>query len=100
MSFLLRIVFPGGRSRSREFLWQEGHTAFATKEEADKEVLDILELYKRVYEEYLAVPVIKGIKSEKEKFAGGLYTTTVEVLAHSTVLHVLGCASFLASWNC
>jgi len=42
-------------------------------------VLDILELYKRVYEEYLAVPVIKGIKSEKEKFAGGLYTTTVEV---------------------
>lgn len=43
------------------------------------QVLAILELYKRVYEEYLAVPIIKGIKSEKEKFAGGLYTTTVEV---------------------
>ncbi|KAK6144201.1 hypothetical protein DH2020_021021 [Rehmannia glutinosa] len=42
--------------RSREFLWQEGHTAFATKEEADTEVLDILELYRRIYEEYLAVP--------------------------------------------
>lgn len=64
--------------RSREFLWQEGHTAFATKEEADKEVLDILHLYSRVYEELLAVPVIKGKKTEKEKFAGGLYTTTCE----------------------
>jgi len=64
--------------RSREFLWQEGHTAFATKEEADKEVLQILDLYRRVYEELLAVPVVKGQKSEKEKFAGGLYTTTIE----------------------
>lgn len=64
--------------RSREFLWQEGHTAFASKAEADEEVLSILELYRRVYEELLAVPVIKGRKSEKEKFAGGLYTTTVE----------------------
>jgi prolyl-tRNA synthetase len=64
--------------RSREFLWQEGHTAFATKPEADVEVLQILDLYARVYEELLAVPVIKGKKSEKEKFAGGLYTTTVE----------------------
>ncbi|GJD08435.1 Bifunctional glutamate/proline--tRNA ligase [Galdieria sulphuraria] len=64
--------------RSREFLWQEGHTAFSTKEEADCEVLQILELYRSVYEDLLAVPVIKGLKSEKEKFAGGLYTTTVE----------------------
>ncbi|CAE7525634.1 Eprs1 [Symbiodinium sp. KB8] len=64
--------------RTREFLWQEGHSAFSTKEEADVEVLDILDLYARVYEEYLAVPVIKGRKSEKEKFAGGHYTTTVE----------------------
>ncbi|EFA76021.1 prolyl-tRNA synthetase [Heterostelium album PN500] len=64
--------------RSREFLWQEGHTAFATKEEADKEVLQILRLYKRVYEELLAVPVVEGLKSEKEKFAGGLYTSTIE----------------------
>ena len=64
--------------RTREFLWQEGHTAHLTKEEADVEVRQILELYRRVYEELLAVPVIPGIKSEKEKFAGGLYTTTVE----------------------
>ncbi|EJD05389.1 prolyl-tRNA synthetase [Fomitiporia mediterranea MF3/22] len=64
--------------RTREFLWQEGHTAHLTKKEADKEVLEILDLYRRVYEELLAVPVIPGIKSEKEKFAGGLYTTTVE----------------------
>lgn len=70
--------YPTPFIRSREFLWQEGHTAFATKEEAGEEVLTILELYRRVYEELLAVPVIKGRKSEKEKFAGGLYTTTVE----------------------
>ena len=64
--------------RTREFLWQEGHTAYASKEEADKEVLDILDLYARVYEELLALPVIKGRKSDKEKFAGGDFTTTVE----------------------
>ncbi|KAH8101841.1 hypothetical protein BXZ70DRAFT_932155 [Cristinia sonorae] len=64
--------------RTREFLWQEGHTAHLTKPEADTEVRQILELYRRVYEELLAVPVIPGVKSEKEKFAGGLYTTTVE----------------------
>jgi len=64
--------------RTREFLWQEGHTAFATKKEADEEVLAILELYRRVYEDLLAVPVILGKKSEKEKFAGGDYTTTCE----------------------
>ncbi|KAG9311676.1 hypothetical protein JVU11DRAFT_7913 [Chiua virens] len=64
--------------RTREYLWQEGHTAHLTKAEADKEVLEILELYRRVYEELLAVPMIKGVKSEKEKFAGALYTTTVE----------------------
>ncbi|KAG9064821.1 ribose-phosphate pyrophosphokinase 1 [Linnemannia hyalina] len=64
--------------RTREFLWQEGHTAFATKAEADAEVYQILDLYRQVYEDLLAVPVIKGIKSEKEKFAGGLYTTTIE----------------------
>ena len=64
--------------RTREFLWQEGHTAHLTKAEADAEVLQILDLYRQVYEDLLAVPVIPGIKSEKEKFAGGLYTTTLE----------------------
>eukprot|EP00041_Stephanoeca_diplocostata_P035200 m.1231241 g.1231241 ORF g.1231241 m.1231241 type:complete len:1417 (+) comp24658_c0_seq1:93-4343(+) len=64
--------------RTREFLWQEGHTAYLTAEAAGVEVMQILELYARVYEELLAVPVVKGRKTEKEKFAGGDYTTTVE----------------------
>ncbi|KIM42357.1 hypothetical protein M413DRAFT_444782 [Hebeloma cylindrosporum] len=64
--------------RTREFLWQEGHTAHLTKPEADTEVRQILDLYRQVYEDLLAVPVIPGVKSEKEKFAGGLYTTTIE----------------------
>ncbi|CAI4224258.1 unnamed protein product [Auanema sp. JU1783] len=64
--------------RTREFLWQEGHTAFATPEEAEKEVFQILDLYARVYTDLLAIPVVKGRKSEKEKFAGGDFTTTVE----------------------
>lgn len=64
--------------RSREFLWQEGHTCFYTKAEADQEVLQVLEFYRQTYEELLAVPMIKGLKSEGEKFAGALYTTTVE----------------------
>ena len=64
--------------RSREFLWQEGHTAHATKQEADKEVTQILDLYAEIYEDLLAVPVIKGKKTEKEKFAGALYTTSIE----------------------
>ncbi len=66
--------------RTREFLWQEGHTCHATKEEADEEMLKILDIYKEVYEELLAIPVISGYKTENEKFAGALYTTTVEAL--------------------
>jgi len=64
--------------RTREFLWQEGHTAFATLKEAEEEVMIILNLYKKVFEELLAVPVVQGRKTEKEKFAGGDYTTTIE----------------------
>lgn len=64
--------------RTREFLWQEGHTAHLYQPASDEEVRQILELYRQVYEDLLAVPVVPGIKSEKEKFAGGLYTTTVE----------------------
>eukprot|EP00080_Pristionchus_pacificus_P009448 PDM69468.1 ears-1 [Pristionchus pacificus] len=64
--------------RTREFLWQEGHTAYANPEDAQREVFQILDLYAGIYEELLAVPVIKGRKSEKEKFAGGDFTTTVE----------------------
>lgn len=64
--------------RTREFLWQEGHTVFATQKEAEAEVLDILEVYRKLYEELYAVPMIKGKKSEKEKFAGAVYTTSIE----------------------
>ena len=61
--------------RTREFLWQEGHTAHATKEEAEKEVMYALEEYRDIMENYLAIPVIVGVKSESEKFAGADYTT-------------------------
>jgi len=64
--------------RSREFLWQEGHTAHVSNEDANVMVMQALELYRRVYEELLAVPVVPGYKTEKEKFAGGDQTTTVE----------------------
>lgn len=66
--------------RTREFLWQEGHTAHATEKEADKEVMDILEKYKDLMETQLAVPVLIGKKTEAEKFPGALYTATLEAL--------------------
>ncbi|XP_066475005.1 bifunctional glutamate/proline--tRNA ligase isoform X2 [Tiliqua scincoides] len=79
--------------RTREFLWQEGHTAFATYEEAAEEVLQILDLYARVYEELLAIPVVKGRKTEKEKFAGGDYTTTVEAFISASGRGIQGATS-------
>lgn len=85
--------------RTREFLWQEGHTAFMTKEEADAEVRQILDLYRRVFEELLAVPVIPGIKSENEKFAGGLYTTTVEGFIPTTGRGIQGATSHCLGQN-
>lgn len=66
--------------RTSEFLWQEGHTAHMTKEDADEEVMKILKIYQKLIEEYLAIPVLVGKKSEKEKFAGALYTTTLEAI--------------------
>eukprot|EP00897_Mesotaenium_endlicherianum_P004837 jgi/Mesen1/4381/ME000222S03504 len=81
------------------FAPEEGHTAFATKEEADDEVKTILALYKRVYEDLLAVPVIPGIKSEKEKFAGGLYTTTVEAYIPATGRGIQGATSHCLGQN-
>lgn len=66
--------------RTREFLWQEGHTVHATKEEADQEVMEILNAYKDVVETYLAIPVLVGVKTEMEKFAGALYTTALEAM--------------------
>ncbi len=64
--------------RTREFLWQEGHTAHATKEGAEKEVMQQLFEYVDLIENYMAIPVIAGKKTDKEKFAGADYTTTVE----------------------
>ncbi len=79
--------------RSREFLWQEGHTAHATYEQAQQRVLSILDLYRRVYEELLAVPVIKGMKTESEKFAGGYHTTTVEAYINGSGRAIQGATS-------
>ncbi|XP_047522026.1 bifunctional glutamate/proline--tRNA ligase isoform X4 [Pieris napi] len=79
--------------RTREFLWQEGHTAYRLQSEAEEEVLQILDLYARVYEEYLAIPVIKGRKTEKEKFAGGDYTTTVEAYIGASGRAIQGATS-------
>lgn len=85
--------------RSREFLWQEGHTAYATRQEAEIEVLQILDLYAQVYEDLLAVPVVKGKKTELEKFAGGLYTTTVEAFIPAVGRAVQGATSHCLGQN-
>ncbi len=68
--------------RSREFLWQEGHTMHATREEAEAETLQMLETYAEFYEKDLAIPVLRGKKTDKEKFAGAEATYTVEALMH------------------
>ena len=66
--------------RTAEFLWQEGHTAHMTKEEAEEETLKMLEVYRDFVEKELSLPVITGIKSDNEKFAGALKTYTIEAL--------------------
>ena len=68
--------------RHREFLWQEGHTLHATAEEALKETEQMLEVYAELYEDYLAMPVVRGRKTDKEKFAGAERTYTVECMMH------------------
>ena len=68
--------------RSREFLWQEGHTAHASFEDAQARTIQMLNLYAQFCEEVLAIPVIKGQKTEKEKFAGAEATYTIEALMH------------------
>ena len=66
--------------RNSEFLWQEGHTAHTDESGADKEVRLILDVYKYLIEEYLAIPAVSGLKSDKEKFVGAKYTTCLESL--------------------
>jgi len=68
--------------RSAEFLWQEGHTAHATEEEAEARTIQMLNIYADFCEQYLAIPVIKGRKTDKEKFAGANATYTIEALMH------------------
>ncbi len=68
--------------RTREFWWQEGHTIHATEEEARQETLQMLDVYANFCEQQLAMPVIKGVKTEKERFAGAEDTYTVEALMH------------------
>jgi len=81
--------------RTSEFLWQEGHTVHANKDEAEKEVADILQLYKKTIEEELAIPVITGKKSEKDKFVGAVYTTTLESLMPDGKALQMGTSHFL-----
>jgi len=81
--------------RTSEFLWQEGHTVHANKDEAEKEVADILQLYKKIIEEELAIPVITGKKSEKDKFVGAVYTTTLESLMPDGKALQMGTSHFL-----
>ncbi len=81
--------------RTSEFLWQEGHTVHATQEEAEKEVLSILEIYKNTVEEELAIPVIAGKKSEREKFVGAVYTRTMESMMPDGKALQMGTSHFL-----
>jgi len=68
--------------RSREFLWQEGHTLHATYEEAEQRTIQMFEVYKKFYEETMAIPFVAGRKAEHEKFAGAQDTYTIEALMH------------------
>lgn len=71
--------------RTREFLWQEGHTIHETAKEAEEETRQMLEVYKNFFEDVLAIPTITGRKTEKEKFAGAEYTLTVEALMYNGI---------------
>jgi len=81
--------------RTSEFLWQEGHTVHANQEEAEKEVMKILEIYKKTVEDELAIPVITGKKSEKEKFVGAVHTTTMESIMPDGKALQMGTSHFL-----
>ncbi|MDK7763284.1 proline--tRNA ligase [Prevotella bivia] len=81
--------------RTSEFLWQEGHTAHATKEEAEKEAKLMLKVYADFAEKWLAVPVIQGVKSETERFAGALDTYTIEAMMQDGKALQSGTSHFL-----
>ena len=81
--------------RTAEFLWQEGHTAHATKEEAQEEAIKMLNVYADFAEKYMAVPVIKGVKSANERFAGALETYTIEAMRQDGKALQSGTSHFL-----
>jgi len=81
--------------RTAEFLWQEGHTAHATKEEAIEETIKIINLYAEFAESFMAMPVIKGVKSENERFAGAIDTYTIEALMQDGKALQSGTSHFL-----
>ncbi len=80
--------------RSREFLWQEGHTIHETREEAEKETNQMMDVYYRFHHDILAIPSIKGKKTEKEKFAGAEYTLTNEDLMYNGVALQMGTSHY------
>ncbi len=81
--------------RTAEFLWQEGHTAHATKEEAEAEAIKMLNVYSEFAENYMAVPVVKGVKSPNERFAGALDTYTIEAMMQDGKALQSGTSHFL-----
>ncbi|HEY3094457.1 MAG TPA: proline--tRNA ligase [Nitrososphaera sp.] len=82
--------------RTSEFLWQEGHTVHATEEEAEQEVMTILDIYKDLIQNYLAVPTVTGYKSDRDKFVGAKYTTTLEGLMADGRALQMGTSHYLA----
>lgn len=81
--------------RTSEFLWQEGHTAHETEEEAEEEARRMLEVYRSVVEEHLCVPVVAGLKSEAEKFAGAVRTYSIEAMMQDKKALQAGTSHFL-----
>ena len=81
--------------RTAEFLWQEGHTAHATKEEAEEEVVKMINVYADFAENYMAMPVIQGVKSANERFAGALDTYTIEAMMQDGKALQSGTSHFL-----
>ena len=81
--------------RTSEFLWQEGHTAHATREEAEERAKMMLKVYAKFAEEYMAVPVVQGVKSETERFAGALDTYTIEAMMQDGKALQSGTSHFL-----
>ena len=81
--------------RTAEFLWQEGHTAHATKEEAEAKAIEMLNVYADFAEKYMAVPVVKGVKTANERFAGALETYTIEAMMQDGKALQSGTSHFL-----